>query len=111
MRMAESSVKKETIMRRKDFSGAQEWMGADELIKSLIVWMLSARNISGSLRLVIRRVFEGGVGWTRGGRLERSIDIGLDLRDDGRERGGEVGDDGELSDDILAVLLYSRGLN
>ena len=77
MRMAESSLKKETIMRRKERSGAQEWIGAEALIKSLIVWRLSARKTSGSWRLVINRVFEGGVGMLRGGIVERSRDRGV----------------------------------
>lgn len=46
------------------------------------------------------RVFEGGVGWTRGGMLERSMLMGLDLLETGRDNGGEVvGDDCE---DILS---------
>lgn len=69
-------------------------MGADELIRSLIVCILSARNISGSLRLVIRSVFEGGVGIDRGGIVERSIDMlaFLDSRNVGRDEGGDVSD-------------------
>jgi hypothetical protein len=48
---------------------------------------------------VMRRVFEGGVGWTRGGIVLRSIDIGLrDSLDTGRDAGGE------LSEDILGGL-------
>lgn len=35
--MAESSSKKETIMRRKERRGAQEWTGAEALMRSLIV--------------------------------------------------------------------------
>lgn len=100
MRMAESSSKKETIMRRKERKGAQEWIGADELMRSLIVWRLSARKISESWRLVIKRVFEGGVGMERGGRVERSRDIGvLDSLEEGREERGELSDD---------ILLCSR---
>jgi hypothetical protein len=50
---------------------------------------------------VMRRVFEGGVGWTSGGIVLRSIDIGLrDSLDAGRDAGGE------LSEDILGVLGY-----
>jgi len=57
-----------------------------------MVWRLSARNISASWRLVIRRVFEGGVGWIRGGRVERSMDMLLfrDAREVGLDSGGEV---------------------
>ena len=48
------------------------------------------------------RVFDGGVGWIIGGILERSIDIGLDLRDTGRDNGGDVG---ELDiEDILSIV-------
>jgi len=48
----------------------------------------------------MRRVFEGGVGWTSGGIELRSIDIGLrDSLDAGRDDGGE------LSEDILGVCV------
>jgi len=51
-----------------------------------MVWRLSGRNISGSERLVMRRVLEGGVGWTSGGKVLRSIDIFvLEEREVGRE--------------------------
>jgi len=58
---------------------------------------------------VIRRVFEGGVGWVRGGMFDRSIDM-LDFRearDVGLDSGGDVkvGESavGESSgDDILS---------
>jgi len=75
-------------MRRKDFRGAQEWMGADVLMRSLMVWRLSGRNISRSLRFVIIRVFDGGVGCWRGGMLERSSERGVGERDEGREEFG-----------------------
>jgi len=94
------------MILRKDLSGAQEWMGAEASMRSLIVCRLSARNISASCRFVMRRVFEGGVGWTSGGIVLRSIDIGLrDSLDAGRDAGGE------LSEDILwgcVVLLCRR---
>jgi len=100
--MAESSSKKDTMILRKDLSGAQEWIGAEASMSSLIVWRLSARNISGSCRFVMRRVFEGGVGWTRGGIVLKSIDIGLrDSLDSGRDTGGE------LSEDILGGVVLS----
>lgn len=92
-------------MRRKDLRGAQEWIGAEVLISSLMVWRLSARKTEGSWRLVIRSVLEGGVGICRGGMAERSMDIfALEARDVGREEGGEdkaVGDNG--GDDILTL--------
>ena len=48
----------------------------------------------------MRRVFEGGVGWTSGGIELRSIDIGLrDSLDAGRDAGSE------LSEDILGVCV------
>jgi hypothetical protein len=68
--------------------------------------------------LVIRRVFEGGVGIDRGGMLERSIDIGVrDPREDGREERGEFSDDilifGSLDreslGDSVVVLERRRG--
>jgi len=47
----------------------------------------------------MRRVFEGGVGCVRGGRFERSIDIGVldPLEETGRD------DDGELC--VLSAIL------
>lgn len=63
--------------------------------------MLSARKISGSFRLVMRSVFEGGVGATRGGTDERSMDIlaFLDSREEGRD------DCGEVSVDIMEAII------
>jgi len=92
-------------MRRKDLRGAHECIGAEALTRSLIVWRLSARNISGSWRLVIRRVFEGGVGCCSGGREERSIDIGVldPLDETGRDDGGE------LSELFVAILRVVGG--
>jgi len=84
-------------MRRNDLSGAQEWMGAEVLMSSLIVCKLSARKTEGSWRLVMRSVFDGGVGICKGGIAERSIDIfALEARDVGREDGGEVGEVGDI---------------
>lgn len=73
-------------------------------MRSLMVWRLSARKISASCRLVMRRVFEGGVGCCRGGMEERSMDIGvLDPLDEaGRDVGGELW---VLSVDILEEVL------
>lgn len=59
-------------MRRKDLRGAQVWMGAVLLINSLMVCRLSGWKMERSCRLVMRRVLEGGVGWSSGGMLERS---------------------------------------
>lgn len=91
-------------MRRKDFIGAHEWMGAELLMSSRIVWRLSARKTEGSWRLVMRSVFEGGVGICNGGIAERSIDIlTLDARDVGRDAGGEVGEVGDM--DVSEAIL------
>lgn len=50
------------MMRLKDLRGAQEWIGAEELMSSLMVWRLSGRNISRSFKFVIIKVLDGGVG-------------------------------------------------
>lgn len=76
------------MIRRKLLRGAHEWIGAEELMSSLMVWMLSARNISGSFKLVMRRVFEGGVGCVSAGMLDRSIDILDRLREVGLDDSG-----------------------
>lgn len=94
--IAEASSKKDTIMREKDFRGAQEWMGALVLMSSRIVWRLSARKTIGSLRLVIISVFEGGVGCVYGGIEERSIESGVLDREVGLSCG-------ELCVDIMMV--------
>jgi len=94
--IAEASSKNDTIIREKDFKGAQEWMGALVLMSSRIVWRLSARKTTGSLRLVTMSVFEGGVGCVYGGMEERSIESGVLDR--------EVGlNCGELCPDIVMV--------
>lgn len=89
-------------MRRKDLSGAKEWRGAVELMSSRIVCRFGALKISRSRRLVMRRVFEGGVGWTRAGREERSRDRGVLAPEERRDCSGDSsGDDRE---DIVAVV-------
>lgn len=99
MRIAESMSKKETMIREKDFKGAQEWIGAEVLMRSRMVWRLSGRKTDLSCRLVIMSVFEGGVGKESGGREERS-------RDNGDRERLELGLDeaGEVSEDILRVV-------
>jgi len=80
-------------------------MGADVLMSSRIVWRLSARKTMGSLRLVIMRVFEGGVGSVYGGMEERSMESGV------LDRGLELVEGGKLSVDILTdlkVLIISQ---
>lgn len=41
-------------------------------MRSRMTWRFSGRKMAGSVRLVKRRVFEGGVGGVMGGILERS---------------------------------------
>ena len=76
--------------------------------------MLSGLKMSGSFRLVISRVFVGGVGWVSGGKLDRSSESD-DLEDPRREYSGRAGDEGEVGDvgdcgdsvpDMLADLRY-----
>jgi len=88
-------------MRRKLLNGAHEWIGAEELIRSLIVWMLSARKISGSFKFVMSSVFDGGVGLSRGGMVDRSMVMFafLEARDVERD------DAAELSEDILKIWI------
>jgi len=95
-------------MRRKLLSGAHEWIGAEELINSLMVWMLSARNISGSFRFVMSSVLDGGVGMESAGRVDRSIDM-FDLLS---ALEAERDDCAELSEDILKFMgSIKRTLN
>lgn len=68
----ESVSKKETMMRRKDLSGANEWIGATFSMRPRISCKFSGKKMSVLLRLVKRRVLDGGVGWINGGRSERS---------------------------------------
>jgi hypothetical protein len=94
-------------MRRKDLSGAHEWMGAEELMRSLIVCKLSARKISVSCKFVMRRVFEGGVGCVRGGMVERSIESGVrDSLEVGRDDCGELWED--ISNDCRCQWIVPR---
>lgn len=87
-------------MREKDLRGAQVWMGAEVLMRSLMVRRFSGRKISLEERLVMISVFEGGVGKLRGGRLERSKE-----RPAERERLEDGRDDcGEDSVDIVAIM-------
>lgn len=84
MWIADSTSKKETMMRRNDLRGAHEWSGAEELMRSLMVWRLSGRNISRSFKFVMMRVLDGGVGWWKGGTAEISRLRGVCEREDGR---------------------------
>ena len=91
--MAACSSKKVTMMRRNDLRGDQAKIGAVWLIRSRMVWRLSAEKTSSELMLVKISVLEGGVGWLRAGRLVRSRlreEFFLEERPvEGRE--GEVG--------------------
>lgn len=91
-------------MRRKDLRGAHEWIGAEVLMSSRMVWRLSARKTEGSCKLVMRSVFDGGVGICNGGIAERSIDIfALEAREVGRDVGGELG---EVGEDNVSVDIF-----
>ena len=59
-------------MRRNDGSGEKELSSATEEIFARTASKDAGWNRRRSCRLVISRVLEGGVGWDRGGRLERS---------------------------------------
>uniref|UniRef100_A0A1Y1LIK7 Uncharacterized protein n=1 Tax=Photinus pyralis TaxID=7054 RepID=A0A1Y1LIK7_PHOPY len=88
--MEESMSKKEMTMRRNDFRGAKAWIGAILATSPRIRSKLSGRKMSVLLRPVKRRVFDGGVGCVKGGKLERSR-VRPDLREadeDDRERRG-----------------------
>ena len=69
-------------MRRNDLSGAKAWILDVWEIRSRIVWRFSGRKMSILLRLVIRRVLDGGVGWISGGKLERSRVRFMPLREE-----------------------------
>lgn len=61
-------------MRRREGSGEKELRGATAVILARMASREGGWKRVRSWRLVIRRVFVGGVGWERGGRLERSRD-------------------------------------
>ncbi len=52
--MAESMSWNEAMMRRRDFSGAHEWRGADWLIRSRMVRRCVGWKIAGSWRFLGR---------------------------------------------------------
>lgn len=66
-------------------------------------WRFAEVKISGLLRLVMRRVLEGGVGCCRGGRSERSSDMFGECRFDGV--GGEWADEGGVETSIAIVAM------
>lgn len=68
-------------------------------MRVLMVCRLSGRKISMSCRLVMRSVFEGGVGCMSGGMAERSMESGdLDRRE------AEQEDCGVLADILRTVM-------
>ena len=79
-------------MRRNDLSGAKAWMGAVLVMRSRMLCRLSGRKTSGLVRFVNSRVLDGGVGWTSGGRLDRSsVRLALREADDEDRDGRGVG--------------------
>lgn len=70
--MASSSLWKVQMMRRKDFSGEKECREAWLWMAARMEARFAGVNITGSSRLVIMRVLEGGEGCWSGGRLSRS---------------------------------------
>lgn len=93
-------------MREKDFSGAQVWMVAVVLMRSLMVSKLEGRKMSFEFRFVMIKVFEGGVGMESGGILVRSRDSpgDRDRLEAGREDCGEDSVDMVGVDEYLLVL-------
>lgn len=81
------------MIRRKLLRGEKVWRGACAFRASFMFCRTCGVKIVGSLRLVMIRVFVGGVGWTRGGRSLRS-------RDRVREVGGGV----VMSIDMVAAM-------
>jgi hypothetical protein len=79
-------------------------------ISSRIVCKLSGRKTCRSFRLVISRVFVGGVGCVRGGRLDRSSDS--DDLDEARRSNmglpGDSGEDGEDGEDVPDMIASVR---
>lgn len=105
-------VKEQTI-RRSEGRGEKELRG----VMAFIPERISARDAGWkslrSLRLVIRRVFVGGEGWERGGKLERSSES-----EEGRRRAdGDVAKGGFILSDCMRdersmgvlMLIVKRG--
>lgn len=74
-------------MRRRDGSGEKVWRRPGAAEAGIEVDMRDsslARGMGwkrvGWVRLVTRRVFEGGVGWIKGGTVERSMERGEERR-------------------------------
>lgn len=82
------------------------WVKDGEILE-ILEDCVSNVSIKGESSLtVMSKVFEGGDGWIRGGRAERSIDIGLlvplDLGLDCIDAGGEVLS--AMMDDVYNLL-------
>ena len=74
-------------MRRREGSGEKAFSGTTEVIVSRILLRDEGWKRARSWRLVIKRVFVGGVGVVRGGRLERSRErVGREEAEVERER-------------------------
>lgn len=96
-------------MRRKDFSGAKEWVVAWASRADFMLARFGAVKIEGSLRLVIIRVLEGGVGcesWGRSlksreseGEWRRFVDVVV---------GESVGE--EVGEDMIVVVVVFVGV-
>lgn len=95
---ASSAVGKDTMIRRKDFSGDQEATGFVCEMRLRRVRRWSGRKISRSLRLVIISVFVGGEGDGIGGIVDRSIER--------LERDERVDDDRDVGDGVRFMLLF-----
>lgn len=103
MVVASEIVGKEQTMRRSEGRGENEFRGATEAI-----WVRISSSDCGwkrrrSWRSVIRRVFDGGVGWDSWGRLLMSRES------DGREE-CEVVDVVELILTVLRVVFLLTAL-
>lgn len=84
--MASSTEWNEQTIRRREGSGEKEFRGATDSISLRMVASEAGWKRTISWRSVIRRVFDGGLGWERGGRLERSrVSAGRDEEEEDRE--------------------------
>jgi len=105
--MASSSLKKEIRIRRKDLSGAKACICAVSDIDSRMEDRDSGVKMSMLLRLVKRRVLEGGVGCVSGGRLERSrvrLDF-LEADEDDRDARGVVSSLGSIMSYVCICVI------
>lgn len=82
---AASTVGYDTMIRRKERSGAKEFSAVGEERRSRILSSEAGSNVAALFRFVIRSVLEGGEGQTSGGREVRS----RESSDEGFAAGGE----------------------